>query len=190
MASSRVIALALLASLGGAGAAHAQHIAPKPPPSNAPLPAGLVDCTGEAANVSAFVDSGGSISIYNVPSNQGQVRVRTTCRDLDGNTVTGVAAPVSPIPGGVTHFGKLDFGAYVPIAATLNIAPTNLHLIGLGSSQQLVVGASFADQTNGDVTNGATGTSYKSSNPNVATVSADGLVTAVGPGTAIIYAVN
>jgi alpha-tubulin suppressor-like RCC1 family protein len=188
---------AVLARLGAGAAlllaapsALGQRIQPAPPPAHATIPEGLQACTAEALNVSGFVGSDGSIVVYNVPSSQGSVRVRATCSDALGNTVSGQSAPVTPVPGGTSLFGHLDFGAAVPIAARLTLSPTSARLVGLGSTRQLAVGAVFADLSTGDVTVAAAGTTYRTSNPGVATVSADGLVTAVGPGSAILQALN
>ncbi len=188
----RLVAHAVLASafaLAAAGAARAELITPSALPSPGGVPAGLT-CTAEALNVSGFVDSSGSVFIYNVPASQGAVRVRATCLDGQGNTVTGQSTPLLPVPGGTTRISALDFGNYTPVAARLGVSPPALRLVGLGAIEQLVVTSTFADQTTGDVTSPATGTTYRSSNPAVATVSADGKVTAVGPGSALIYALN
>ena len=50
--------------------------------------------------------------------------------------------------------------------------------------------ATYADASSGDATASSTGTVYTSSNPAVATVDAEGLVTARGTGTAILLALN
>jgi hypothetical protein len=173
----------------GPPAALAQTLQPTPRPAKASVPAGFT-CTAEALNVSAYVDSASSVVIYDVPSSLGAARVRLTCDDGAGHTAVGQSAPVVPVPGGVALFGAIDFGTSVPIAARLAVSPPGGRLIGLGSTEQLAVSASFADLSTGDVTAAASGTTYRSSNPAVATVSANGLVTAVGPGSALIYALN
>jgi alpha-tubulin suppressor-like RCC1 family protein len=182
-------AMATAAVLAGPRPARAQPIQPTAPPTHGSVPAGL-ECTAEALNVSGFVDSSGSIVVYNVPSSQGSVRVRATCVDPSGVTRTAQSPPAFPVPGGITTFGALDFGTAVPIASHLTVSPAAARIVGLGATQQLSVGSTFADLTTGDVTPASTGTTYRSSNPAVATVSAGGLVTAVGPGSALIYALN
>ncbi len=174
--------------LTGAGA-QAQLIPPTAPAANGSVPPGL-ECTAEALNVSGFVDASGSVVIYNVPTNQGAVRVRATCSDANGVTFSGQSAPIVPVPGGTVSFGAFDFGTSLPIPARLNVTPSSLSLAGLGAAQQLVVGSTFADLTTGDVTLAAKGTTYRTSNAAVATVGPNGLVSAVGNGTAIISALN
>jgi alpha-tubulin suppressor-like RCC1 family protein len=183
------VALVSACALAAQGTARAELIPPVAPPSPGGVPAGL-QCTAEALNVSGFVDTSGSVFIYNVPASQGAVRVRATCLDGQGNTVSGQSTPLIPVPGGTTRISALDFGSYTPVAARLAVSPPALRLVGLGAMQQLTITSTFADQSTGDVTSPATGTTYRSSNPAVATVSADGKVTAVGPGSALIYALN
>src|SRR5262249_3412065 len=72
----------------------------------------------------------------------------------------------------------------------LSVGPDPAVRIGVGSATQLGVTATFADLTTADVTSSSTGTAYRTSNPDVVTVSADGLVTGVAPGTAIGLALN
>ena len=68
-------------------------------------------------------------------------------------------------------------------AAELAVLPDGIVLRGRGSHQQLLVEARAGDTFVGDRTSSAT---FLSSNPNVATVDKDGLVTAVGDGRAFI----
>jgi hypothetical protein len=178
-----------LALLLAGASAEAQLIPPVAPAAHGSVPAGLT-CTAEALNVSGFIDESGSAVIYNVPANQGQVRVRATCTDANGNTVSGQSLPVAPQAGGTVSFGSFDFGTSFPIPSRLAITPSSLSLSGLGSAEQLTVGSTFADLSTADVTAGARGTTYRSSNAAVATVGPNGLVTAVGNGTAIISALN
>jgi hypothetical protein len=157
--------------------------------SGPPSPPGQ-RCTVEALNVNGVVTAGGAILVPNVPTNQGGVRLRATCADPFGATLSGQSSLVVPIPGGTVDAGNVDFGAVAPIAAKLTVAPAALTLTGVGASVQLAVGSTFADHTSADVTAASFGTRYRSSNSKVATVSPDGLVTAVGLGTAILSALN
>jgi hypothetical protein len=147
-------------------------------------------CTVEALNVGGIVRADGGMFVPNVPMNQGKVRLRATCTDPLGATLAGQSLLVAPVPGGAVDVGPLDFGAAVPVAAKLTLILPNSTLHGLGASEQLIVGATFADQSSADLTAASTGTVYRSSNPNVATVSPDGLVTAIGVGTVILSALN
>ena len=60
----------------------------------------------------------------------------------------------------------------------------------IGSTSQLTVTATYPDQSTKDITNGSTGTVYRSTNTAIATVSQNGLVTATGRGNVIISASN
>ena len=60
----------------------------------------------------------------------------------------------------------------------------------VGVATQLAVTATYADGSTHDVTAAASGTLYNASNPAIATVTSDGLVTAVSSGNAVIQAVN
>ncbi len=76
--------------------------------------------------------------------------------------------------------------AFVPPDYTgLQVSPPALTLADSGGTQQLTVLLSNSDET-AYLTPGSTGTRYFTSNPSVVAVSADGLVSAVGDGTATV----
>jgi hypothetical protein len=152
------------------------------------VPAGLTDCTAEVLNVSSFVGSDGSFAIYNVPISGGTTRVRVTCKDARGITLTSQSQEVALTPGASADAGSIDFSAPNLIPTHLAVTPLDGQIL-VGSVEQLAVTASYAGHT-ADVTAGSTGTVYRTSNPAVATVSADGLVVGVAPGTAIIFCEN
>jgi pimeloyl-ACP methyl ester carboxylesterase len=58
------------------------------------------------------------------------------------------------------------------------------------ASEQLDLVATYSDSTQNDVTSSVAGTTYVSSNAAVVTVSADGLVTVVAPGLAVVTGTN
>jgi hypothetical protein len=76
-----------------------------------------------------------------------------------------------------------------PSVLSVSVSPTVFGLDYAGAAQQLVVTAFYNNGSSQLVTQNA-GTAYSSSNTGVATVSATGLVTAVGNGTATITASN
>ena len=82
------------------------------------------------------------------------------------------------------------FGPTTPIANSLNLSAPTKTLTQAGQTTQLTVTATYADNTTKNVTAGSTGTQYTASNPAIATVSADGLVTGLSSGTVVIQAVN
>lgn len=63
-------------------------------------------------------------------------------------------------------------------------------LLGVGDSEHLLVTGTFGDLRERDITLASFGTTYTSSNPAVVTVSADGLLTATGEGTATVQIAN
>lgn len=147
------------------------------------------NCVVSVLNRTVQVGADGSWQLPNIPAGFGPVRARATC-----------------VEGGATTFGQSDFfsiqanhmnaippivlGAITPIPNALNLTTGVTQLSTTGAITQLTALASYADGTQQDVTNAANGTFYAISNPAIATVSADGLVTAVSSGTAVIQAVN
>jgi hypothetical protein len=180
----------VLLSLSFVSMANAGPIQPVPLVMSATQPPPGQRCTVETLNVGGVVNADGSMFVPNVPTNQGAVRLRATCVDPFGGTLTGQSNPVTLVAGGAVFSGDVDFSSTVSIATKLTVAPTVATLNGLDATLQLAIGSAFANQTTGDVTLASTGTSYKSSNEAVAKVSLDGLVTAIGAGTAIISALN
>jgi hypothetical protein len=83
-----------------------------------------------------------------------------------------------------------ELGATEPIADGMTISLPTTVLNEIGQTAQLQVTADLPTGGTRDVTNADAGTNYSSSSPNVATVSEDGLVTAVMSGTAMISASN
>jgi hypothetical protein len=147
------------------------------------------NCVVSVLNRNVQVNPDGTWVLPNIPANFGPVRARGTC-----------------VTNGVTQFGQSDFftiasngsanvppivlGPTTPIPNSVSVtAPVTL-LSQPGATAQLAITAAYAGGTFKDVTSGASGTLYNVSNPAIATVSPDGLVTAVSSGTVVIQAVN
>jgi hypothetical protein len=147
------------------------------------------NCTVSILNRSARVNSDGSWNIGGVPAT-GLARIRAVCRFDDG-TVGGHTGFVELQPFQYNGFdAAIELKDNVPIADGMRIAPVAPILGEIGQQVQLEV---TADLPNGDVrpaTLAETGTNYSSSNSSVATVSTDGLVTAVMSGVAMVSAAN
>jgi PKD repeat protein len=81
----------------------------------------------------------------------------------------------------------------VEIGVTLDalaLAPGEISLRAPGATRQLTLTGTFSDASVRDLSAAGAGTTYESTDPAVATVSADGAVTAVGNGQARIVAAN
>src|SRR5262249_15638589 len=140
-------------------------------------------------NRSVQANPDGSWVIPGVPANLGQARARATCT-RNGVTTSGQSDFFTPQPNGVVQSIKITFGTIAPIPEVLLVTAPSNTISFVGASNQLTVSSTFANGTSGDLTAGKSGTNYTTSNAAVATVSPDGLVTAVSSGTAVISAMN
>lgn len=147
------------------------------------------NCVVSILNRIVQVNADGSWVLPNIPAGFGLVRARATC-----------------VQNGITSFGQSDLfniqanlmnaippiqlGGVTPIPIAITVQAPTTPLTQAGATEQLSTSASFADGTMKDVTASAAGTQYTISNPSIATISADGLVTAVSSGTVVIQAVN
>lgn len=147
------------------------------------------NCVVSVLNRTVQVNSDGSWVLPNIPAGFGLIRARANC-----------------VQNGITSFGQSDFfniqanlmnaippiqlGGVTPIPIAITVQAPTTTLTQAGATEQLSTSASFADGTMKDVTASAAGTQYTISNPSIATISADGLVTAVSSGTVVIQAVN
>lgn len=141
-------------------AAQAQQTGPAPDAS----------CVVSALNRNATLE-GEYYLIPGVPSQLGQYRVRAVCSD---GTV-GQTPIVQPAGGNAFVAGPIRWGSVTPIPRSLAIeGPGN---ISYGQSVQLTVTGKAMDGGSFDITRATSGTNYTSSNPALASVSADGLLT-------------
>jgi hypothetical protein len=141
--------------------------------TNPQAPAEGASCTVSAANRNAPVAPGGSYSISAVPGTLGVIRARATCSD---GTV-GQTKFVFPAPNdefaitGDIQWGKLD-----PAPTALGLSSATKR-VTTGQTAQLLVKATSIDALVRDVTNRTEGTVYAVSNPLLASVSENGLLT-------------
>lgn len=148
------------------------------------------NCTISILNRTVRVREDGSWRIDNIPANLGRVRARATCV-IDGVTVSGQSGFFNIEANVVNGFsGDIPLGVVAPIPESLLVTAATSTLTSLGETAQLTVTALFSDDTTKDVTTGVTGTNYTVSNSAIATISPDGLVTAVSSGTALVSALN
>ena len=148
-------------------------------------------CTVSVLNRTARARPDGTWVLPNIPASIGQVRARVTCVQ-DGVTRSGQSDfLVIPINGSVVVPDiSIVEGASELIPETLTLTASSTTLTAIGTTAQLTASATYSDGTTGDLTGAAAGTNYTVSNPAVATVSADGRVTAVASGTVLVTALN
>ncbi len=156
----------------------------------APADAQLGDsCSATLLNRTVQVQPGGFVSIPNIPVDLGVFRVRVTC-DAEGVTVPGQSAFLGLLADGVTEIGPIVLGAADPAPASMALSGAPTTLTTEGEIVQLTATATLPDGSTRDLTAAAGGTLWLSSNPAIAEVDADGLVTARQRGLAIIQARN
>lgn len=188
-AAQHIIHSVFLGTLAFTTPALAQTIDAEPPEFQGAIPESLSNCTAEALNVNGFVDEDGNVSIANVPASVGPFQVTVVCEDALGETVIGYSEHINPTPNTVSEFTELDFDTLNPVPETLDVQPAFTVLTGAGTTAQLSTVATLPDGTNLDISADA-GTTYGSTNDAVVTVGPDGLLTAVGSGSAAVRVSN
>jgi len=144
-------------------------------------------CTVNVLNRTVQVQPDGSWTLPNVPSNMGQVRARVTCIQ-NGQTISGQTGFFLIIDGGNSNAGAFEFTVPDPVPTRLSIAPGGNAILEAEASLALDVTADYADQSSRNITTASAGINYSSSNPAIADVTADGIVTAAASGRALITA--
>lgn len=163
---------------------------PTPTPTPAPTPVMDQNCTATIANRSVQVGPNGSYAIPNIPTDTGFYRVRVVCNNADGTVSHAQSAFVSLVGNGNTTIPVVSFGAVTAPPVSIAVMAPTTTLSALGQTVQLSIAGTLPDENVIDLSTQALGTLYVSSNPTIARVSVDGLVTAVSRGTAIITARN
>lgn len=147
-------------------------------------------CTASILNRTTRVNPDGSFVIDNIPSNQGLGRVRIICPDTSGNR-GGASDFTRIIPGGDVNVGNVPLGVIPPSVKSLTVTVSPTTLTGPGTTAQLSVVATLSNGASKNITNGAEGTTYTSSNPRIGAVNENGLITAeTQSGTLIVSMVN
>jgi hypothetical protein len=147
------------------------------------------DCTASVLNRSVQVSADGTFAIPNVPATSGLIRIRVTC-ERDGNYFAGHSDLLTPIQNGDTVVGGIELQQVEPIPVNIKLTSPKTTFLSPGETAQLVVQGTLADGTVRDYTPRVKGTSYQSSNPNLGTVTDDGLYTAQANGTVVVTARN
>ena len=147
------------------------------------------NCVVSVLNRNVSVNHDGTWVLPNIPANFGQVRARATCVE-NGVTRSGQSDLFTLPSNGSVTLPPIQLGATTPIPTGLSVNTGSMTLTSAGATTQLNVTATFADGTGADVTASGTGTAYTISNPFIATITPDGLVTAVHTGTAVVQATH
>jgi hypothetical protein len=147
------------------------------------------NCTVSVLNRTVPVNADGTWVLPNVPANFGQVKARATCIQ-NGQTIFGESAFFTVAANGAVNLPAITLGSSTPIPTSLAIAPVSASLTTAGQTVQLSITATYPDNSTRNLTAASTGTNYTISNTAIATITADGLVTAVSSGTVVIQADN
>ena len=143
------------------------------------------NCTVSVLNRNVQVNPDGTWVLPNVPANIGQVKARATCVQ-NGVTISGESTFFTVPANGAVNLPTITLGSSNPIPTSLAITPGAPTLSTIGQAIQLQVTGTYPDNSTTDLTAGASGTTYTTSNAAIASISADGLVTAVASGTVAI----
>ncbi|MFL6234950.1 MAG: Ig-like domain-containing protein [Thermoanaerobaculia bacterium] len=145
-------------------------------------------CTVSILNRTAQAQPDGSWRIDNVPANFGLVRARATCVE-NGVTRSGQSDYFSIQANVVNGFDtQIHLGNVDPIPASLTLTAPTLVLSPAQPAAQLTATALYPDGHTSNVTAGGNGTTYTISNPGIATITPNGLVTAVSSGSVLVSA--
>jgi hypothetical protein len=147
------------------------------------------NCVVSVLNRNVSVNTDGTWVLPNIPANFGQVRARATCV-TSGVTRSGQSDLFTLPANGSVNLPPIRLGPTTAIPTGLSINTPITTLTTAGAVAQLNVTARFADGTGADVSASSTGTAYTISNPFIATITPDGLVTAAHTGTVVVQATN
>ncbi|PWU12518.1 MAG: hypothetical protein C5B51_00525, partial [Terriglobia bacterium] len=146
------------------------------------------NCTVAVLNRSVLVNPDGSWVLPNIPANFGQVKAQATCAQ-NGQTVFGESDFFTVPANGAVNLPAIKLGTVTPVPVSLSITPVT-PLTTPGQTAQLTVTATYPDGSTKNLTAASAGTNYTISNPAIATITANGLATAVTSGTVVIQATN
>lgn len=147
------------------------------------------NCVVSVLNRTANVNPDGTWTIPNTPANFGWLRARATCVE-GGVSRSGQSDFFLLNSPGITPSPEIIFNQFKQVPSSVSLTVNQSTLTSLGATAQLTVTAGYPDTSSKDVTAAGTGTVYTSTNPAIATVSADGLVTVTGLGRVLISASN
>ncbi len=146
-------------------------------------------CMVSAFNRTAPVQADGVWVLPNVPANLGQVRVRATCVE-DGVVRFGASSLINVPADGVLKIEDIDFQGPPPVPSSLSLSAPFTVLVAVGQTVPISAVVTYPGGSTADVTAGETGTDYRVSNPAIAAIDANGVVTARASGVALVSAVH
>ncbi len=147
------------------------------------------NCVVSILNRTASVQTDGTWLLSNIPANIGQVRARATCVE-NGVTTSGQSNLFTINPNSQNSIAPFLLGGTTPIPAALAVTASVTELTSAGATAQLTVTGTLPDGTTSNLSVASSGSSYSVGNAAIATVSQDGLVTAVSSGTAMVSVLN
>ncbi|MCV2363189.1 Ig-like domain-containing protein [Paucibacter sp. DJ1R-11] len=159
--------------------------------SQTPPPTGLNEgCTVSVLNRNVQAKADGTWVLPNIPANFGTVRARATC--VNGGTTTyGESASFTIPANGSINLPPITLGPTTPIPTSVQVTAAVQTLPNVGATTQLRVMATYPNSSDSnDISSASSGTRYAVSNPAIATVSPEGLVTAVRSGVVVVQASN
>jgi hypothetical protein len=147
------------------------------------------NCVVSVLNRTVRVNADGSWVLPNVPANFGLVRARATCV-TNGITTSGESDLFLLGPNQTINLPHINLGPSTPVPNSVTIQSPVQQLTQQVPNTQLTVTATYPSGPPRNITQSSTGTTYNVSNPAIATISPNGLVTAVSSGTVLVQAVN
>ena len=149
------------------------------------------NCTATVQNRSVQVSPDGTFAIPNVPvDNLSLFRVRLLCTNPDGTTSPAQSGFLRFVPNDSTIVGDFDFDHVTPIPVSLDLSTVenDTSFTTLGDTRHIFVFGTLPDGTQEGFNLPDSGTTYASSNPAIATVDSNGMVTAIARGSVTITA--
>lgn len=147
------------------------------------------NCIVSVLNRNTRVQPDGTWGLPNIPANFGLVRARATCI-FDGVTVSGESEPFLVPANGSVDVPPIVLGPTTPIPSSLQLTASPSELKKIAQTSQVTALAHYRDGSTNNVTAGGSGTLYGISNPAIATISANGVVTALASGTVLVQATH
>ncbi|MBT9100280.1 Ig-like domain-containing protein [Methylovulum psychrotolerans] len=148
------------------------------------------NCVVNILNRTVQVNPDGSWVLANLPTQPWKIRARATCIK-QGETFSGASDYFTIAVNSNAQVPPIQLENVAPIPVKLQVTEPAIETLGnQGATVQIKVMAAYRDGSVSDVSPSSGGTSYTSSNPAIASVSPEGVVTAVSSGSVLITARN